>query len=120
MVELAVAVVIGAAFGALVTSFVNSFVGPLIALVGGQPDFSELAFTVSGTRFPYGVFLTALISFLIIAAVVYFLVVLPMGKLVERLARHDEATERECPQCLSDIPLKAARCKYCTSEIAPA
>ncbi|WP_067489138.1 large conductance mechanosensitive channel protein MscL [Actinomadura hibisca] len=120
LIELAVAVVIGAAFTAVVNALVTAFIGPLIALIGGQPDFDALAFTVNGTKFPYGVFLTALISFLITAAVVYFLVVAPAGKLVARLDRHKEATERECPQCLSDIPVKAGRCRYCTHEVAPA
>ncbi|MFC6884559.1 MULTISPECIES: large conductance mechanosensitive channel protein MscL [Actinomadura] len=120
LVELAVAVVIGAAFSSLVTAFVNSFIGPLIALVGGEPDFSNLAFTIHGTKFPYGVFITAAFAFLIVAAVLYFLVVLPTGKLLERLSRAEEATERQCPQCLSDVPTKALRCKFCTSDLTPA
>jgi large conductance mechanosensitive channel len=120
LVELAVAVVIGAAFGGLVTAFVNSFIGPLIALVGGKPDFRNLAFTLNGTKFPYGVFLTALISFVIIAIVVYFLVVLPVAKVLERVNRAKEVTEHPCPHCLSDIPLRATRCRYCTSEVTPA
>ncbi|GAA2434978.1 large conductance mechanosensitive channel protein MscL [Actinomadura vinacea] len=120
LVELAVAVVVGAAFSGLVTAFVNSFIGPLIALVGGKPDFSDLAFTVNGTKFPYGGFLTALISFLIMAVVIYFLVVLPVAKLLERLIKAEEATERPCPHCLSDIPIKATRCKFCTSDLATA
>ncbi|MFI6518403.1 large conductance mechanosensitive channel protein MscL [Spirillospora sp. NPDC050679] len=120
LIELAVAVVIGAAFTSVVNALVRAFIGPLIALVGGQPNFDDLAFTVNGTRFPYGVFLTALISFLITAAVVYFLVVAPAAKLVARLDRRKEATEHECPQCLSDIPIRARRCRYCTHEVAPA
>src|SRR3954464_15656150 len=84
LVELAVAVVIGAAFGALVTTFVSSFVTPLIAAIGGKPDFSALAFTINGSRFTYGLFLNALISFLIIAAVVFFLVVRPLNALIAR------------------------------------
>ncbi|MDL4772476.1 MULTISPECIES: large conductance mechanosensitive channel protein MscL [Thermomonosporaceae] len=119
LVELAVAVVVGAAFSGLVTAFVNSFIGPLIALVGGQPDFSRLAFSINGTRFPYGVFVTAAISFLIIASVVYFIVVLPLTKLMARMTRAEEAVERECPECLSEVPIKAARCKFCTSELVP-
>ncbi|PKK15546.1 large conductance mechanosensitive channel protein MscL [Thermomonospora sp. CIF 1] len=120
LVELAVAVVIGSAFGALITSFVTAFITPLIALLGGQPDYQSLSFTVNGTKFPYGVFLTSAISFLIIAAVVYFFVVLPMGKLLLLMQRREEATERECPHCLSDIPLRATRCRFCTSEVEPA
>ena len=94
VVELAVAVIIGAAFGAVVTAFSTSFVTPLIALIGGKADFSDLAFTISGTNFPYGLFLNALISFLIIAAVVFFLVVRPMNSIMARLKRSDERARR--------------------------
>ena len=90
VVELAVAVIIGAAFGAVVTAFSSSFVTPLIALIGGKPDFGSLAFTISGTQFPYGTFLNALISFLIIAAIVFFLVVRPMNTMMARIQRTDE------------------------------
>ena len=90
VVELAVAVIIGAAFGAVVTAFSAALITPLIALVGGKPDFGSLAFTISGTRFPYGQFLNALISFLIIAAVVFFLVVKPMNALMARATRTEE------------------------------
>ena len=90
VVELAVAVIIGAAFGAVVTSFSSSFVTPLIALIGGKPDFGGLAFTIGGTEFPYGQFLNALISFLIIAAIVFFLVVRPMNTVMARIQRTDE------------------------------
>jgi large conductance mechanosensitive channel len=117
LVELAVAVVVGAAFGALVTSFVTAFITPLIALVGGQPDYRSLSFTVNDTEFPYGVFLTSAISFLIIAVVVYFLVVLPVAKLMTMLQRTEEATTRDCPYCLGEIPIKAVRCRFCTSEV---
>lgn len=117
LVELAVAVVIGAAFGALIKDFVAAFITPLIALVGGKPDYTDLAFTVSGTVFPYGIFLTSAISFLIIAAVVYFFVVVPMARLVMRRTRAAEATERDCPFCHSEIPVQATRCKYCTSDL---
>ncbi|MQY04118.1 large conductance mechanosensitive channel protein MscL [Actinomadura macrotermitis] len=120
LIELAVAVVIGAAFTGLVNALVKSFIEPLIALIGGQPDFSGLAVTIGGTKFPYGVFITAAISFLIIAAVVYFLVVLPTTKLLERLTRAEEAGERECPECRSEVPVKATRCRFCTSSLVPA
>ncbi|WP_026414333.1 large conductance mechanosensitive channel protein MscL [Actinomadura oligospora] len=120
LVDLAVAVVIGAAFSTLVTAFVSAFIGPLLALLGGQPNFDNLSFTISGTVFPYGKFLTAAISFLIIAAVVYFFVVLPMAKLLERAMRKEEASEHPCPRCRSEIPLDATRCKFCTSEVQPA
>ena len=91
VVELAVAVIIGAAFGAVVTAFAAAFVTPLIALIGGQPDFGALAFSIGGTEFPYGTFINALIAFLIIAAIVFFLVVRPMNKLMERLKRGEDA-----------------------------
>ncbi len=90
VVELAVAVIIGAAFGAVVTALAASFITPLIALIGGEPDFGSLVFTIGGTEFPYGVFVNALISFLIIAGVVFFLVVRPMNTLMARIRRDDE------------------------------
>lgn len=90
VVELAVAVIIGAAFGAVVAAFAASFITPLIALFGGQPDFSGLKFSISGTEFLHGEFLNALIAFLIIAAIVFFLVVRPMNRLMQRLKRTDE------------------------------
>jgi large conductance mechanosensitive channel len=90
VVELAVAVIIGAAFGAVITAFTSAFITPLIALLGGKADFGDLVFTISGTQFPYGLFLNALISFLIIAAVVFFFVVRPMNAIMARLKRSDE------------------------------
>jgi large conductance mechanosensitive channel len=122
VVELAIAVVIGAAFGALVAAFVSSFVTPLLAAVGGKPDFSALAFTINGSRFTYGLFLNALLSFLIIAAVVFFLIVRPLNALMEH--RHTEAPVAEvtqaCPECLSQIPTGARRCAFCTAELGSA
>ncbi|MER7543200.1 large conductance mechanosensitive channel protein MscL [Actinomadura sp.] len=120
LVDLAVAFVVGAAFASLVKDFANSFITPLIALVGGEPDYTRLTVTVNGTEFPYGIFLTSAFAFLITAVIVYFLVVLPTAKLIERMDRGKEATERECPQCLSEIPVKARRCRYCTAELVPA
>lgn len=120
LVELAVAFVVGAAFAGLVKDFANSFITPLIALLGGKPDYTRLAVDIDGTTFPYGVFVTSAIAFFITALIVYFLVVLPTTKLIERMDRGKEATERECPQCLSDIPVKARRCRYCTAEVVPA
>ncbi len=93
VVELAVAVIIGAAFGAVVTAFTSAFITPLIALIGGKPDFGDLAFSISGTEFPYGLFLNALIAFLIIAAVVFFFVVRPMNAVMARMKRSDEEPE---------------------------
>jgi large conductance mechanosensitive channel len=121
VVDLAVAVVIGAAFGAIVTAFVADFITPLIAAIGGQPDFSGLTFTINGSVFRYGHFLNALISFLIIAAVVFFFVVRPLNTLMARLKPErsvDEPT-RACPECLSDIPQGARRCAFCTAEVPP-
>jgi large conductance mechanosensitive channel len=122
VVELAVAVVIGAAFGALVTAFVADFVTPLIAAVGGQPDFSRLTFTINGSVFRYGDFINKVIAFLIIAAVVFFFIVRPLNALMARLKPEtaiDQPT-RACPECLSAIPVGARRCAFCTAEVARA
>jgi large conductance mechanosensitive channel len=118
LIELAVAVVIGTAFTAIVTAIVADLITPLIAAIGGKPDFSSLTFTINHSTFRYGAFLNALISFLIIAAVVYFLVVKPMAALLARMTRAKAATERGCPECLSSIPIAARRCKYCTAQVA--
>ena len=122
VVDLAVAVVIGAAFGAVVASLVENLITPLIGAIGGEPDFSELSFTINGSRFGYGEFLNALISFLLIAAVVFFLVVKPLNELMERLKPGNavHAPTRACPECLSDIPVQARRCAFCTAEVSPA
>jgi len=119
LLELAVAVVVGTAFTAVVTAIVKDLITPLIAAIWKQPNFSTLTFTVHGSKFLYGDFINALIAFVIIALVVYFLIVLPMAKLIMRLERNKEVTERDCPECLSSIPLGATRCKYCTVEVAP-
>jgi large conductance mechanosensitive channel len=120
LVDLAVAVVIGLAFAALVTALVADLITPLIAAIGGKPNFGNLTFTVNHSRFFYGSFINALISFLVIAAVIYFLVVLPVTKLLSMSDEAEAATEKECPECLSKIPLAARRCMYCTSVVAPA
>ena len=122
VVELAVAVVIGAAFGAVVTAFVGSFVTPLIAAIGGYSDFSALSFTVNGSKFAYGVFLNALISFLLVAAVVFFFVVRPLNALMAHMRTEAPVAEvtRSCPECLSGIPVKARRCAFCTAEVGAA
>jgi large conductance mechanosensitive channel len=122
VVDLAVAVVIGAAFGAIVTSLVKDLVTPLIAAIGGKPDFSGLYFTVNNSKFLYGDFINAIISFLIIASVIFFLVVQPLNKLMSRLNPAedvDSPAERECPECLSAIPAPASRCKFCTAKSKP-
>jgi large conductance mechanosensitive channel len=119
LVDLAVAVVIGVAFAALVGAFVQDLVTPLIAAIGGQQDFSALTFTINDSVFRYGHFLNQLLSFLIIAAVVYFLVVKPVNALMARRKTEgplDEAV-RECPECLSSVPAAARRCAFCTSEL---
>ncbi len=118
-VALAVAFVIGAAFAALVTSLVENLITPLIAAIGGQPDFSALSFTINGSEFGYGLFLNALISFVIIAAVVFFLIVRPVNALVERSRSKEpeDPTLRKCPECLMEIPAEATRCGHCTSDV---
>jgi large conductance mechanosensitive channel len=120
VVDLAVAVVIGAAFGTVVQALVKSLITPLIGAFGGVPDFSELAFTVNGSRFAIGEFINALLSFLILAAVVYFFVVLPINKLMDRF-KSDEPDAalrtRECPHCLSKIPVAASCCAFCTRDV---
>jgi len=122
VVDLAIAVVIGAAFGAIVTALVKDLVTPLIAAIGGQPDFSHLKFTLNKSIFLYGDFINAIVSFLIIAAVIFFFVVQPLNRLMSHLKPADEVekpSERECPECLSGIPAAASRCKYCTAKSAP-
>jgi len=119
LIELAVAVVIGVAFNAIVQALISDIITPLIAAIAGKPNFGALTFTVNHSVFRYGLFLNALISFLIIAAVVYFLIVAPMAKVISIRDRNKEATERACPECLSDIPVEARRCKYCTAEVPP-
>ncbi|MEX2194198.1 MAG: large conductance mechanosensitive channel protein MscL [Thermoleophilaceae bacterium] len=122
LVDLAVAVVIGTAFGALVTALVADFITPLIAALGGQPDFSGLTFTINDSVFRYGHFINALIAFLIIAAVVFFFVIKPVNALLSRMKSEppvDEPT-RNCPECLSEIPVRANRCAFCTAQVGPA
>ena len=118
LIDLAVAVVIGTAFTALVTALVVDLITPLIAAIAGKPNFSALKFTVHHSTFLYGSFVNAALSFLIIAAVVYYLIVSPMARIMSRVNRHKEATERECPECLSTIPIAASRCKFCTAVVA--
>ena len=122
VVELAVAVVMGAAFGAVVTALVKDLITPLIAAIFGKPDFSKIEFTVNGSRFLGGDFINALVSFLLIGAAVYFVVVLPMNALIARMRRGEVApdpTTRKCPECLSDVPIAARRCAFCTSALLP-
>ena len=122
VVDLAVAVVIGAAFGAVVAALVEDIFTPLIAAVFGQPDFSRLNFTINGSTFLYGDFINALITFVVIAAVIFFLVVKPVNALMARrqVEAPVDADVRPCPECLSEIPSAARRCAFCTAEVAPA
>ena len=121
VIDLAVAVVIGAAFGAVVTSFVKNLLTPLIS-IPGKADFSSLCFRVNGSMFFYGDFLNALIAFVFIAAAVFFFVIKPINALAERRKRGQEAEPgtRDCPECLSEIPELARRCAFCTAEVQPA
>ena len=116
VVDLAVAVVIGAAFGAVITAFVADILTPLIAAVFGKPDFSALTFTVNHSQFLYGSFINAVISFFFIAVAIYFAVVMPLNKLAERRKRGQDPETKECPECLSEIPHKARKCAHCGSE----
>lgn len=119
VVDLAVAVVLGAAFGALVSAFVADFITPLIGAIGGQPDFSGLSFEINESEFRYGDFINKLLSFLIVAAVVYFFVVVPLNRVMERLkpGKPVDTPTRACPECESAIPATARRCAFCTSEV---
>ena len=121
VVDLAVGVVMGAAFGAVVAALVKDLLTPLIAAIAGKPDFSQVEFTLNGSKFAIGEFINALVSFVLIAAAVYFFVVLPMNALIARMHRGEappDPTTRKCPECLSEIPLAARRCAYCTSPVA--
>jgi large conductance mechanosensitive channel len=119
VVDLAVAVIIGAAFTAIVTSFVTNIITPLIAAIVGKPDFSALVLKVNGGMITYGTFLNSVISFVLIAIVVYFMIVAPMNYVMSRLKKPvvEEVTTKACPQCLSDIPLASTRCKFCTQAV---
>ena len=121
VVDLAVAVVIGAAFGTVATSMVSDLLTPLIAAIAGNVDFSTLSWTVNGSQLMYGNFLNAIISFLVIAGVVFFFVIQPLNKLMSFANRNKtkESDSRECPECSSQIPKKAKRCMYCTAAVKP-
>ena len=119
VVDLAVGVVIGVAFAALVTSFVEDLVTPLLAAIFGEPDFSNLTFTINDSQFRYGAFLNALIAFVLIAAVLFYLVVKPVNALMVRRKTEPDvgSTTHERPECLSEIPVGARRCAFCTAEV---
>ena len=121
VVDLAVAVVIGTAFGAVVTAFVADLITPLIAAIGGNRDFSALKFEINNSQFLYGAFINAVISFVLIAAAVFFFVVKPVNALAARRQREaGPPTTRPCPECLSEIPRAASRCAFCTAEVGAA
>src|SRR5438874_13560976 len=123
VLDLAVAVVIGAAFGAVITALVKDLITPLIAAIVGQPDFSAIAFTVNKSKFAIGEFINAVLSFVLVAAGVYFLVVLPVNKLTARMRRCEappEPTTKKCPECLSEVPIAARKCAFCTSVLPAA
>jgi large conductance mechanosensitive channel len=120
VVDLAVGVVIGAAFGTVVTALVKDLINPLIALVVGKPDFTGYSFTIRGTLFPVGDFFTAVVSFLIVAAAIYYLIVTPINALIARSRRATvppDPTTKKCPECLSEIPIDARRCSHCTQPV---
>jgi large conductance mechanosensitive channel len=115
VLDLAVAVVMGAAFGAVVTALVKDLLTPLIAAIFGKPDFSKLHFTIHNSVFAYGDFLNAVVAFISVAAAIYYFVVYPTQRLIELRRGPVEQTVTVCPECLSEIPLAATRCKFCTA-----
>ena len=120
VLDLAVAVVMGAAFTAVVTSLVKDVITPLIAAIAGKPDFSRLAITVNGSKLAIGSFLNEVIAFVLLAASVYFLIVLPVNRLVARIHRGEappDPTTKKCPECLSEVAIAARRCAFCTSSL---
>lgn len=120
VLDLAVAVVIGGAFGAVVTALVKDLITPLIGAIVGKPDFSGLVVTVNGSAFLIGDFLNAVVSFLLVAAAIYFFVVTPVNALMARRRRGEappDPTTKKCPECLSEVPIAARRCAFCTSAL---
>lgn len=117
VIDLAVAVMIGAAFQKIVDAFVTDFMTPLIGIFGGVPDFSELYFTINGSKFMYGDFINQVISFIMIALVIYFVIVRPYTSYKDYAAAKQEATHRDCPECLTEIPVAAKRCSACCAQV---
>ena len=120
VVDLAVGVVIGAAFGSVVTAFTKDLLTPLIAAIVGKPDFSAISFTIGGTPFPVGDFINAVVAFLLVAGAVYFFVVTPINALIARMRKAPvpaDPTTKKCPECLSEIPIDARRCGFCTQPV---
>ena len=122
LVDLAIAVVIGAAFTAVVNAFVKDLITPLIAAIFGKPSFGNLHFTIHKSTFLYGDFINAVLTFVIVAAVLFFFVVKPVNVLMARRRVEPPVDEdiRACPECMSEIPSKASRCAFCTTEVTPA
>ncbi len=120
VVDLAVAVVIGAAFKTVIDSLVADIITPIIAAIGGQPDFSALHFTINDSRFSYGNFINVVVAFVIVAAAIFFIVVKPMNAMLARRQQTAEVpTTRPCPQCLAEVPIAATRCQFCTQPLPP-
>jgi large conductance mechanosensitive channel len=119
VVDLAVAIVVGTAFTAVVKALVADILTPVIAVIFGKPDFASLSFTINGSHFAYGDLINNLITFLSVAAAMYYFVVVPVNALMARRAKEDPDT-KECPECTSAIPIRARRCPLCTSELEPA
>ncbi len=119
VVDMAVGIVIGAAFGTVVSSFVKDLLTPFIAAIVSKPDFSGIAFTINSSKFLIGDFVNAIISFLLVSAAVYYAVVLPVNALMARVNRQPPAapTTKKCPECVSEIPIAAKRCAFCTSQV---
>jgi large conductance mechanosensitive channel len=120
VLDLAVAVLMGAAFGAVITALVKDLITPLIAAIAGKPDFAAIAFTINNSKFLVGDFINAVISFLLIAAAVYFFVVVPVNRILARMRRGEAApdpTTKKCPECLSEVPIAARKCAFCTSTL---
>jgi len=120
IIDLAVAFVLGVAFAAVVTSFVEDLLTPLIAAIFGKPDFSGLTFTINGSVFRYGAFINAVIAFVLVAAAIFFVVVKPLGAYMARRRAEVVAATKSCPECLSEIPSAAIRCAFCTTQLRPA
>jgi len=122
VVDLAVGVVIGAAFGTVITSLTKDILTPLIAAIAGEQDFSALKFVINGSEFTYGSFINAVIAFLLVAAALFFFVVKPINMLMMRRKSEPspDPTTRDCPECLSEIPIAAKRCAFCTAQLTPA
>jgi large conductance mechanosensitive channel len=123
VIDLAVAVVIGGAFGAVVSALVKDLITPIIAAIVGKPDFSAIKFTVNKGEFLFGDFINAVVAFVLVASAVYFFVVVPVNALMSRMRRGEappDPTTKQCPECLSTIPIQARRCAFCTSPVGPA